>query len=67
MGFYLKRMLTWAESVGIKALLDLHGGQGSQNGFDNSGKRGEIHFQDGDNSERAVKVLGKMSAPKRLD
>jgi len=62
MRFYLKRMLTWAESVGIKALLDLHGGQGSQNGFDNSGKRGEIHFQDGDNSERAVKVLGKMSA-----
>ena len=46
----------------FQALLDLHGGQGSQNGFDNSGKRGEIHFQDGDNSERAVKVLGKMSA-----
>jgi len=61
MRFYLKRMLTWAESVGIKVLLDLHGGQGSQNGFDNSGKRGEIHFQDGENSDRAVKVLSQMS------
>ena len=44
----------------------MHGGQGSQNGFDNSGKRGEIHFQDGENSDRAVKgektcVLIKIS------
>ena len=46
----------------FQALLDLHGGQGSQNGFDNSGKRGEIHFQDGENSDRAVKVLSQMSA-----
>ena len=46
----------------LQALLDLHGGQGSQNGFDNSGKRGEIHFQDGENSDRAVKVNGQMSA-----
>ena len=46
----------------LQVLLDLHGGQGSQNGFDNSGKRGEIHFQDGENSDRAVKVLSQMSA-----
>ena len=45
----------------FQALLDLHGGQGSQNGFDNSGKRGEIHFQDGDNAKGAVYVLGQMS------
>ena len=44
----------------LQALLDLHGGQGSQNGFDNSGQRGEIHFQDDDNPERAAKVLGKI-------
>jgi len=61
MRFYLKRMLMWAESVGIKALLDLHGGQGSQNGFDNSGKRGQIHFQDDDNAKEAVYVLGQMA------
>ena len=42
--------------------MDLHGGQGSQNGFDNSGQRGEIHFQDGDNPDRAVKVNGMMAS-----
>ena len=41
--------------------MDLHGAPGSQNGFDNSGKRGDIHFQDGDKPDRAVKVLKQMS------
>ena len=45
----------------FQALLDLHGGQGSQNGFDNSGKRGQIHFQDDDNAKEAVYVLGQMA------
>lgn len=61
MRFYLKRMIGWADELGIKVLLDLHGAPGSQNGFDNSGKRGEIHFQDDDNSDRAARVLGQMS------
>ena len=30
-----------------QVLLDLHGGPGSQNGFDNSGKRGEVHWHEG--------------------
>jgi glucan 1,3-beta-glucosidase len=42
--FYLKRMLGWAESVGLKVLLDLHAAPGSQNGFDNSGQRDEAKF-----------------------
>ena len=41
--------------------MDLHGAPGSQNGFDNSGKRGDIHFQDGDKPERAARVLKQMS------
>lgn len=44
--FYLKRMLKWAEDSGIKVLLDLHGGPGGQNGFDNSGRRGYIHWHE---------------------
>ena len=44
--FYLKRMLKWAEDAGIKVLLDLHGGPGGQNGFDNSGRRGYIHWHE---------------------
>ena len=60
--FYLKRMMGWADELDIKVLLDLHGAPGSQNGFDNSGKRGEIHFQDDDKPDRAARVLGQMSA-----
>ena len=61
MRFYLKRMLGWADELGMKVLMDLHGAPGSQNGFDNSGKRGDIHFQDGDKPDRAARVLGQMS------
>lgn len=37
---YLDRAMKWAEKYGIDMLIDLHGGRGSQNGFDNSGKAG---------------------------
>ena len=30
----------------MKALIDLHGAPGSQNGFDNSGRRGPIRWAD---------------------
>ena len=41
--------------------MELHSAPGSQNGYDHSGKRGDIHFQDGDNPDRAAKVLRQMS------
>lgn len=59
--FYLKRMLGWAESVGLKVLLDLHAAPGSQNGFDNSGQRGEIHWHEENRPERTVTILGKVA------
>jgi len=34
----------WAAPLGLKVLLDLHTGPGSQNGFDNSGQRGDINL-----------------------
>ncbi|KAI9659097.1 MAG: exo-1,3-beta-glucanase [Bathelium mastoideum] len=39
---YFGKALGWAESHGIKVLVDIHGAQGSQNGFDNSGHNGSI-------------------------
>lgn len=42
MRFYLKRLVGWCQEIGLKFLLDLHGCPGSQNGFDNSGRRGDI-------------------------
>ncbi|ORX68047.1 glycoside hydrolase [Linderina pennispora] len=41
---YLKQVLGWASNYGIEVMLDLHGAPGSQNGFDNSGRRGEISW-----------------------
>ncbi|KAG8784759.1 exo-1,3-beta-glucanase [Ceratobasidium sp. 428] len=37
---YLLKAIQWAQKYGIKVLVDLHGAPGSQNGFDNSGRRG---------------------------
>ena len=36
--FYLDRLLGWCKEVGLFAVIDLHCGPGSQNGFDNSGQ-----------------------------
>lgn len=44
-------------------MIDLHGAPGSQNGFDNSGRRGDpentdgVHFLENDNVNRTVRVL----------
>lgn len=43
---HLLRALEWCHELGLQALIDLHGLPGSQNGFDNSGRRGPIHWPD---------------------
>ncbi|TRY73119.1 hypothetical protein TCAL_09175 [Tigriopus californicus] len=40
--FFLRRLVEWCKEIGLKIVLDLHGAPGSQNGFDNSGKMGDI-------------------------
>jgi glucan 1,3-beta-glucosidase len=42
----------WAAPLGLKVLIDLHTGPGSQNGFDNSGRRGPLEFMEGNNIAR---------------
>ena len=44
--YYLERAVKWAYKYGIHVVLDLHTGAGSQNGFDNSGHKGEIMWAD---------------------
>ena len=68
---YLLRGLEWAEEFNLQVVLDLHGAPGSQNGYDNSGKRGAISWQTGGDDKavphysnhvrRTVKVLGLMA------
>jgi len=64
--YYLLRLLGWAHKYGLKCVLDLHCAPGSQNGFDNGGVRGEIHWADQGvdgtypNMDRTVRVLVKL-------
>ncbi|GAM38244.1 hypothetical protein TCE0_033f08817 [Talaromyces pinophilus] len=40
----LDQAIGWARDAGLKVIVDLHGAPGSQNGFDNSGRRGSINW-----------------------
>jgi glucan 1,3-beta-glucosidase len=65
--FYLKRGLEWLRKYKMKALIDLHCAPGSQNGFDNSGRKGDIHWEDQDvdgsfpNVDRTVEALRQLA------
>ncbi|KAF2748366.1 glycoside hydrolase family 5 protein [Sporormia fimetaria CBS 119925] len=52
--------LDWAQSAGLKVMIDLHGAPGSQNGFDNSGRYGQIEWTQGDSVDHTIKVLNKI-------
>ncbi|PVH93924.1 glycoside hydrolase family 5 protein [Periconia macrospinosa] len=56
----LGKALDWAQAAGLKVMIDLHGASGSQNGFDNSGKYGEIKWTQGDTVAHTIKVLNKI-------
>ena len=68
---YLERGLRWIRDLGLHAILDLHCAPGSQNGFDNSGRFGEVHFADSEtqsngrvlypNIERALTVIDALT------
>ncbi|KAG7664605.1 uncharacterized protein J8A68_001830 [[Candida] subhashii] len=57
---YLDQAIEWCRTYNLKVWIDLHGAPGSQNGFDNSGLRDSYRFQDGDNTDFTIKVLGDV-------
>ena len=57
---YLGMSLDWAQSNGIMVMIDLHGAPGSQNGFDNSGRRGGIGWQQGSTVSQTITALNKI-------
>eukprot|EP00091_Calanus_sinicus_P018545 TRINITY_DN4273_c0_g1_i3.p1 TRINITY_DN4273_c0_g1~~TRINITY_DN4273_c0_g1_i3.p1 ORF type:complete len:455 (-),score=140.35 TRINITY_DN4273_c0_g1_i3:20-1384(-) len=69
--FYLKRALVWMDELGLQASMDMHSGPGSQNGYDNSGKRGEVHWVDDTypenryNIDRSVRIVDQMTQTMR--
>ncbi|PGG96511.1 hypothetical protein AJ80_09817 [Polytolypa hystricis UAMH7299] len=63
---YIDKAIGWARNTGLKVIIDLHGAPGSQNGFDNSGRRGPIQWQTGNTVHQtisAIRVLAKRYAP----
>ena len=54
---YIERLLRWAEKYDMKVIIDLHGLQGSQNGKQHSGRRGEVKFYKKSNRQEALKTL----------
>ncbi|OJJ86403.1 glucan 1,3-beta-glucosidase, partial [Aspergillus glaucus CBS 516.65] len=54
---FLDRAVFWAQSAGLQVIVDLHGAPGSQNGFDNSGRRGPVQWQQGDTVDRTTAAI----------
>ncbi|KAK6456117.1 glucan 1,3-beta-glucosidase precursor [Scheffersomyces xylosifermentans] len=57
---YLDQALEWANNLGLKVWIDLHGAPGSQNGFDNSGLRDSLEYQQDSNVQLTLKVLNEI-------
>ncbi|KAJ6502951.1 glycoside hydrolase family 5 protein [Mycena vitilis] len=56
---YIVRLLGWARKYGIRVNLDLHTAPGSQNGYNHSGRLGQVNFLNG--------VMGYANAQRMLD
>ncbi|KAJ6528287.1 glycoside hydrolase family 5 protein [Mycena vulgaris] len=56
---YIVRLLGWARKYGLRVNLDLHTVPGSQNGYNHSGKLGQVNFLNG--------VMGVANAQRALD
>ncbi|KAK1251941.1 hypothetical protein MKX07_007420 [Trichoderma sp. CBMAI-0711] len=56
---YLLRGIEWARKYGLRVNLDLHGLPGSQNGWNHSGRQGQINWLNGTN--------GDLNAQRSLD
>lgn len=54
---YLDQAIGWARNCSLMIWIDLHGAPGSQNGFDNSGLRGQIEYQTDYNINVTLTVL----------
>lgn len=60
---YLSRAVGWAGAHGLEVMIDLHGLPGSQNGRSNSGKAGEVNWQNAQsNAQRAQKIIGTIAS-----
>ncbi|KAF9412056.1 hypothetical protein BGZ94_001159 [Podila epigama] len=63
---YLLRAIEWARKYGIRVQVELHAAPGSQNGWNHSGRQGNINWVTGPdgavNAQRTTAILAKMAA-----
>lgn len=57
----MDKAILWAGKAGLKVWIDLHGAPGSQNGFDNSGRRDHVEWQTRFNVPFTVEVIRTLA------
>ncbi|OTA99742.1 glycoside hydrolase family 5 protein [Hypoxylon sp. CI-4A] len=57
---YLHLAADWAHNNNLRVMIDLHGAPGSQNGLDNSGRRGAVQWTQGDTITQTLNALNKL-------
>ncbi|KAL2822551.1 glycoside hydrolase superfamily [Aspergillus granulosus] len=58
---YLDQAVSWAAANNLQVMIDLHGAPGSQNGFDNSGRKGPIQWQTGDTVAQTIRAFAVLA------
>ncbi|KAI9855839.1 MAG: exo-1,3-beta-glucanase [Vezdaea acicularis] len=58
---YIDAAIDWARALGLKIWIDLHGAPGSQNGLDNSGRKGGIYWEEDQFVKLTLSVLNQIS------
>ena len=59
---YFEKALDWAEQTSLEVIIDLHAAPGSQNGWDHSGRIGEVGWHlEQENINRTLKILKVIS------
>jgi len=59
---YMDLAIDWARQTGLQVIIDLHGAPGSQNGFDNSGRKRETpQWEKVGNIAKTLRVLKMMT------
>ncbi|KAK9692507.1 hypothetical protein K7432_014288 [Basidiobolus ranarum] len=63
---YLLKGVNWARKYGLRVMVELHGAPGSQNGWNHSGRSGEVRFLNGpngqQNADRTMDVVVKVAS-----
>lgn len=63
---YLLQGLKWAAQYGLRAMVEIHGAPGSQNGWNHSGRSGQIRWMNGTpegeaNGKRTIEYIKKLT------